>query len=163
MPADRSQLLQSLQLSKSASAGKAIIGAVPALTPQVKSAAIGTLLSRPEWAKSLLVAAESRTFDLAELSLEQKQALRAFPDEKLRARAEQLLSMAGGLPDANRDKVLKSLLHLTEQKGDVILRVEIVSVESPATLQGEIVVDCGVNGHARDVRIPYYAWIRPSE
>lgn len=113
------EFLGAVQLSKSAAAGDAIINAASTLTPQVKSAAIDTLLSRPAWAKSLLTAVESRKIELGEFSLEQKQALRAFPDEKLRAHADKLLSMSGGLPDADREKVLKSLLDLTKLEGNV--------------------------------------------
>ena len=36
-----------------------------------------------------------------------------------RSQAEKLLAMGGGLPDADRDKVLKSLMHVTERTGDV--------------------------------------------
>ncbi len=50
---------------------------------------------------------------------DQKQALRVFPDPMIRKQAEQLLATRGSLPDANREKVLKSLLSLTEQQGDV--------------------------------------------
>jgi len=117
-------LLQAIQGSKSAAAGKGIIEAMPTLTPQLKSAAIGTLLSRPDWAKSLLAGIESRDVDLGDLSLDQKQALRAFPDKAIKEQAEKLLAMSGGLPDANRDKVLKSLLHLAEREGNVDAGIE---------------------------------------
>ncbi|NQV25267.1 MAG: ThuA domain-containing protein [Rhodopirellula sp.] len=113
------QLLQAVQLSQSKEAGNVLLEAVPSLTPRLKSAAIGTLLSRPDWAVALLAGLESRQVGLGDLSLDQKQALRAFPDPKIQAQAEKLLSMSGGLPDANRDKVLKSLLHLTKQEGNV--------------------------------------------
>ncbi len=113
------QLLQAIQLSKSAKAGDSLTAAIPSMTPRMKSAAIGTLLSRPDWAKSLLASLKSNAMDINDLSLDQKQALRAFPDETIRKQAGELLSMSGGLPDANRDKVLKSLAHLTETEGNV--------------------------------------------
>jgi putative membrane-bound dehydrogenase-like protein len=113
------QFLQAIQLSQSTGAGDVLLKAVPSLTPRLKSAAIGTLLSRPDWAKALLGGLESRDLELGDLSLDQKQALRGFPDAAIREQAEKVLSMGGGLPDADRDKVLKSLLHLTEQDGNV--------------------------------------------
>ena len=113
------QLLQAVQLSTSAKAGESLTGAMSALTPRLKSAAIGTLLSRPDWAKSLLAALKAGAMDINDLSLDQKQALRGFPDPQIREAAEQLLSMSGGLPDADRDKVLQSLAHLTEIEGNV--------------------------------------------
>ena len=113
------QLLQAVQLSKSSEAGGSLVEAMPSLTPRLKSVAIGTMLSRPDWTRTLLAGLAARDVDINALSLDQKQALRAFPDAGIRAEAEKLLSMSGGLPDADRDKVLKSLLHLTEQEGDV--------------------------------------------
>ena len=119
-PLDVSEkLLDSLKLSEAETGGEVIIEYLSSMTPGTKSSAIGVVLSKPTWAKSLLAAVEAKEFDLNELSLDQKQALRSFPDRSLRAQAEKLLAMGGGLPDANRDKVLKSLLHLTEKTGNV--------------------------------------------
>ncbi|WP_068139003.1 PVC-type heme-binding CxxCH protein [Roseimaritima ulvae] len=119
-PSDVSEkLLASLRLSEAESGGEVIVEYLPFMTPGTKSTAIGVVLAKPAWAKSLLAAAEAKQFDLNELSLEQKQALRSFPDRRLRSQAEKLLAMGGGLPDADRDKVLKSLLHVTEATGDV--------------------------------------------
>ena len=112
-------LLQAIQGSKSAAAGEGIVEAMPTLTPQLKSAAISTLLSRPDWAKSLLAGIERRAIDLSDLSLDQKQSLRSFPDKAIKEQAEKLLAMGGGLPDANRDKVLQALMHLCEEEGNV--------------------------------------------
>lgn len=111
--------LQAVQLSKSAKAGDSLTDAMNALTPRLKSVAIATLLSRPDWAKSLLAALKDGSMDLNDLSLDQKQALRSFPDPQIRDQADKLLSMSGGLPDADRDKVLQSLAHLTEVEGNV--------------------------------------------
>ncbi len=113
------QFLQAIRLSRSTDAGKSLAEAIPALTPRLKSAAIETLLSRADWVKALLASLTSRDIELGDLSLDQKQALRAFPDQQIRQQAEKLLSMSGVLPDVNRDKVLKSLLHLAEAKGNV--------------------------------------------
>ena len=114
-----SQFLQTLQLSTTPVAGAIIVEKLPRLTPGLKSAAIGTLLSRPEWVRALLAGIESHAVELSELSLDQKQALRSFPERQLRRQAKKLLAMGGGLPDANRDKVLKSLLHLVDREGNV--------------------------------------------
>lgn len=112
-------LLQAIETSRSPAAGGSLVEALPALTPQLRSAALGTLLSRPDWTKSLLAALDSRKVDLTDLNLDQKQSLRAFPDEEIRKQAEKILTMGGGLPDANREKVLQSLLHITRAEGSV--------------------------------------------
>lgn len=113
------RLLQTIQRSQAAESGQILAEAVPGFTPQLKSSAIATLLSRPDWTRTLLTSLEEGTIDLADLSLDQKQALRAFPNRSIRRRANEVLSKSGGLPDADRDKVLKSLLHLTEKSGSV--------------------------------------------
>ncbi|MEZ6137627.1 MAG: ThuA domain-containing protein [Pirellulaceae bacterium] len=112
-------LTDSLRLSEAIAGGEVIIENLPSMTPGTKASAIAVMLSKPTWVKSLLAAAESNTFDLNDLTLEQKQALRTFPDRALRTSAEKLLAMDGGLPDADRENVLQSLLHLTEKTGDV--------------------------------------------
>ena len=112
-------LLQTVQSSKSVAVGDAVVQSIGVLTPQTKSAAISTLLSRPDWAKALLVALEKRDIELTDMSLDQKQSLQSFPDPSIRQQAQKLLAMSGGLPDADRDRVLKSLLHIAEHEGDV--------------------------------------------
>lgn len=112
------KLFEAIGLSESPSAGEVVVEALSTLTPKMKSTAISIILSKPAWTKSLLNAAAARKFDLSDLALEQKQALRSFPDKKLRVQAETLLAMGGGLPDANREKVLHSLMHVTQVSGD---------------------------------------------
>ena len=112
-------LLRAIEGSRSQQSGELIVKVLPTLTPKLRTAAINTLLSRPDWAKSLLAGLERRDMDINDLSLEQKQSLRAFPNPSIKRKAEQLLAMSGGLPDLNRDKVLKSLLHLCEVEGNV--------------------------------------------
>ncbi len=113
------KLLAALRLSEAAEGGSVLLKYFPSMTPAARSAAASIVLSKPAWTKALLAAAGSNTFDLNDLSLEQKQALRSHPDRSLRAQAEKLLARSGGLPDADRDKVLKSLLHITQKAGDV--------------------------------------------
>lgn len=113
------KFFEAIGLSQSEYAGEQVIEAFSSLTPRMKSTAVSIILSKPAWIKSLLNAAAKRQFDLNDLSLEQKQALRSFPDETLRIQAEKLLAMGGGLPDANREKVLQSLMHVTKVSGDV--------------------------------------------
>ncbi|MEO1998238.1 MAG: glycosyl hydrolase, partial [Planctomycetaceae bacterium] len=118
------RLLQAVEQSQSAEVGGAIVEVLPALTPQLRSAAVNTLLSRSDWAATWLKGVEDGMLDLSDLSLEQKQSLQAFPDEVIRQRAMQVLSMSGGLPDADRERVLQSLLYLAEESGDVEAGIE---------------------------------------
>jgi putative membrane-bound dehydrogenase-like protein len=118
-PALAKQLLAAIGESEAEGTGDVILETLPMMTPSIKSDAVSVLLSKPAWTRTLLAAVEAREFDLNELSLEQKQSLRSYPNRDLRAKAEKLLAMDGGLPDANREKVLQSLMHLTRASGDV--------------------------------------------
>ncbi|MEO1614838.1 MAG: PVC-type heme-binding CxxCH protein, partial [Planctomycetota bacterium] len=111
-------LIQSVRRSQAKEGGEAILEALSNLSPSIKTTAIDVLLSKPAWAGSMMEAAAAREFDLDELSLEQKQALRSLPQERLRARAEEVLAMGGGLPDADRDRVLQELMPITKLSGD---------------------------------------------
>ena len=112
-------MLDSLNASSSKSGGEVVVDRLPGLTPAMRSLTVAVVLTKPAWVDSLLKAAENNEFDLSDLALPQKQSLRSFPDRELRERAEKLLAESGGLPDADREKVLQSLMHLTEKSGKV--------------------------------------------
>lgn len=111
-------LIEAAGLSTLENAGELIIERADQMTPQMKAAAMRVLLARHGTTTALLTAIESGRLDIGDLSLDQKQALRAHPDKDIRAIAEKLMAAGGGLPDADRDKVLKSLLPVCEEKGD---------------------------------------------
>ncbi len=112
------EFLESLKRSQSESAGALILESIDTMTPQLKGVAIGVVIGKPVWAKRMVETAANGRFDLSELTLDQKQALRSFPDRKLREQAEELLARDGGLPDADREKVRQTLLHITKIAGD---------------------------------------------
>ena len=114
-------LIESAGSSTAENAGDLILARLTSLTPEVKRAAIGSLLSRPASTASLLNGVEKGKLTLDELSLDQKQALANHPEASLRDRAKKLLSMGGGLPNADREKVVKEMLPLTEKTGDPVL------------------------------------------
>jgi putative membrane-bound dehydrogenase-like protein len=105
-------------LSTCETVGDQIVARIELMTPQMKAAAVRVLLSRPATTLALLKAIEAGTLDFGDLTLDQKQALRVHPDKVIRMFAENLMAAGGGLPDANRDRVLESLLPLCEETGD---------------------------------------------
>ncbi|MCX7397828.1 MAG: ThuA domain-containing protein [Planctomycetales bacterium] len=112
-------IIEAAGLSTSEALGEQLVLRSEQMTPQMKAAAIRVLLARPATTVALLKAVEARTMEIGDLTLDQKQALRVHPDKAIRAEAEKLMAAGGGLPDADRDKVLKSLLPLCEENGDV--------------------------------------------
>ncbi|MCR9197816.1 MAG: ThuA domain-containing protein [Planctomycetaceae bacterium] len=111
-------LLSALQNSQADETAALILEQVPQLTPQLKKRAIQLALSRPSWANGLLAALEAGDIQLSDLSLDQRQTLRNYPDSGVNKRAGRVFRSKGMTIDANRDKVLKSLLHITTKTGN---------------------------------------------
>lgn len=112
-------LLEALQSSQADATAGLILQQIPQLTPQLRKSAVQISLSRTSWASALIAALESGEIQMADLSLDQRQALRNYPDAGVRARATTVFSNSGMTIDANRDKVLQSLLSITTKTGDV--------------------------------------------
>jgi putative membrane-bound dehydrogenase-like protein len=118
-------LLDALRQSESPAVASGVIERMGKWTPAIKPAALRLLLSRAEWTRALLDAAEKGTADLGILSLDQKQALAAHPDRRIARQARELLAKGGGLPNADRQKVVEELMPLTQKKGDAKLGKEV--------------------------------------
>jgi len=111
-------LLDAIGQSEAASGGEAIVEVVRGLTPASRQVAIRLLIARAAWTPALLTALDKGSVQLVELSLDQKQALANHPEAKIAEAAKKLLARGGGLPNADRQKVLAELLPLTEKTGD---------------------------------------------
>jgi putative membrane-bound dehydrogenase-like protein len=111
-------ILRAVQESDVPSAGGLLLERLPGLTPAARKAGIVALLARPGWTRALLDEIEKGTVAVADLTLEQKQALAAHPDMRLRFRATALLRRGDALPNADRQKVIDELIGVTKEKGD---------------------------------------------
>ncbi len=118
-PEAATQWLDTLRRSETEAVAPLLMKALNTLTPQSKLASISVILSKPIWTRQLLQAAQQGTFDINELSLEQQQTLRSSPSEEIRQQAEIALAQGGGLPDADRDKVLQELMPIVHVTGKV--------------------------------------------
>ena len=105
----------------SAGVGPLLLERLATFTPQARSTALRILLSRPESTRQFLDAVEKGTITFSELPLDQKQALANHSDTKIAARAKTLLAKGGGLPNADRQKVVDEFLPLLKKTGDVAL------------------------------------------
>lgn len=112
-------IIRSLGKSEAPQAGELILSRFENFTPSNRTAAIAILMSRPKSTKALLAAVEAGDVLLAELSLDQKQALMAHPRNDIKRTARELLSRGGALPNADRQAVLKNMMSVTTRKGDV--------------------------------------------
>jgi putative membrane-bound dehydrogenase-like protein len=113
-------LIEAAAKSEAAETGAALLEAVKSVTPANRAGVITAIVSRSEWTRAMLDAAEKNEFALSELSLDQKQSLAAHPDRTLRDRAKKLLAAGGGLPNADRQKVIEELISITTDKGDPV-------------------------------------------
>jgi putative membrane-bound dehydrogenase-like protein len=111
-------LLDALSASQAANVGPAVLKELPGWSPSARAAGLRVLLARPDTTRILLDAFDKGTVQLSELSLDQKQALAAHPDRQIAARAKRVMERGGGLPSADRQKVIDQLLALTKKSGD---------------------------------------------
>jgi putative heme-binding domain-containing protein len=111
-------LLRALEQSESADVGRLIVERLPSLAPSARAAGISVLLGRPSWTTALIAQAEQGRVQVADLSLDQRQALAQHPNPLVRLRAEKWLQKGGALPNADRKKVVDDLLKVTKVRGD---------------------------------------------
>jgi len=103
------------------SAAPLLLKRMAIFTPQARTTALRILLSRPEATRQYLDAVEKGTLALSELALDQKQALAAHPDKQISERTKAILAKGGGLPNADRQKVVEEFFPLLKKSGDVAL------------------------------------------
>lgn len=114
-------IFDALGTSSSELVADAILKQYPAYTPAVRSQAIRLLLSRASWSTRLLEASEKGQFALNDLTLDQKQSLANHPEKGLAEKAKALLAKGGGLPNADRQKVIDELWPIVKKGGDAAL------------------------------------------
>jgi putative heme-binding domain-containing protein len=91
----------------------------PGWSPGLRKVAVRMMLSRAGTTKTLLTALDKGTIQVAELSLEQQQALSNHPDKTLQAEAKKILARGGALPSPDRVKVIEERLALLKKTGDL--------------------------------------------
>ncbi|HEY1376997.1 MAG TPA: c-type cytochrome, partial [Gemmataceae bacterium] len=111
-------LLRSLQTSEAPGLAALVLDRLPELTPAARSAGLAVLLTRPEWTRAFLDRVDAGTAHLADLALDQRQALADHPDARVRRRAVTLLRRGDALPNPDRQKVIDELNAVTKEKGD---------------------------------------------
>ncbi|HVJ79898.1 MAG TPA: glycosyl hydrolase, partial [Planctomycetia bacterium] len=111
-------LVDAVGRSEGPAVGIALLKKLPSLTPDLRQAAQSALLARADWTELLLAAAEGGKFALEELTLDQKQALAQHPRRPLAERARKLLAKGGGLPNADRQKVVEQYLASAKRTGN---------------------------------------------
>ncbi len=112
-------LLDALSISKSKTLGTDLVAKISDMPLSLRSAALRLVLARPEATTTFLDAVEKGTLRFDLLALDQKTALAAHPNAKIAERAKKLLAAGGGLPDANRQKVIDDYHEILKVDGNV--------------------------------------------
>jgi len=124
-PALAAGLVDAVGGSQAHGIGALLVERLAGLAPGARAAAVRVLVSRPEGTKALLDGIEAGKAQIADLTLEQRQALTVHPDRAIAGRVKKLLERGGGLPSADREKVIQELLPVTMQSGDPALGKEL--------------------------------------
>ncbi len=146
-------LIEAVGRSEAAEIGAALVKATPSLTPTARTAALRVLMSRAEWTAALVDGLDQGKLQLADLSLDQKQSLASHADKALAARAKKLLERGGGLPSADRQKVLDELMPLTKRTADAAAG-KLVFVKQCAKCH----THGGIDASLRQTVLPRRAW-----
>ncbi|MDB5309608.1 MAG: Trehalose utilization [Gemmataceae bacterium] len=118
-PAVAAGIFEALAGSKSKVVGAAVVAKLKDLSPAVRPTALRLVLAKPDSAGAFLDAVEKGTIRFDVLALDQKTALAAHPDKTVAERAKKLLALGGGLPNADRQKVIEELMPVIKKTGDV--------------------------------------------
>jgi len=99
-------------------AAAAILDRLPGLTPPVREAAVRAVLANRDWAARLVDRLEGGTLRLGDIPIVERTKLTEHPDRKVRDRAAAILASGGGLPNADRQKVIDEILPVVAAGGD---------------------------------------------
>jgi uncharacterized protein len=111
-------LIAALGKSSAPEAAVALLDRLSSLTPQVREAAVRTVLANRDWAAKLVERLEKGTVSLGDIPIVERIKLTDHPDRAVRDRAKKILAAGGGLPNADRQKVIDELLPVVKAGGD---------------------------------------------
>lgn len=111
-------LIAALGKSTAAEAPVALLDTLASLTPQVREAAVRTVLANRDWAAKLVERLEKGTVSLGDIPIVERIKLTDHPDRAVRDRAKKMLAAGGGLPNADRQKVIDEILPVVKAGGD---------------------------------------------
>jgi putative membrane-bound dehydrogenase-like protein len=118
-------ILGAIRQSEAAQTGEILVEALKRMPPTAKPIAIAALMERIEWTLAFVKAAEAGKAEISDLSLDQKQSLAAHPIKVIAEIAQKLLKSGGGMPDADRQKVIDEFAPLVLKKGDPVKGKEV--------------------------------------
>ena len=118
MPEFSAGIVGALGGSKAPGLAKALIEKSKSLPPEFLRGSLRVMLSRPESTKDLIAAIEAGDLSINDLQLDQRQLLRDHPDTKIREKAMAMMKSSGGIPNADRQRVVEAWEETAHSKGD---------------------------------------------
>jgi putative membrane-bound dehydrogenase-like protein len=118
-PALAAGIVEALSQSKAKSVGTAVVAKLKDLPPAVRPAALRLVLVKTDSTKALLDAIEAGQLRFDVLALDQRAALAWHSDANVAERAKKLLVQGGGLPNADRQKVIDELKPELAKSGNI--------------------------------------------
>jgi putative membrane-bound dehydrogenase-like protein len=111
-------LVAALGRSTATEAPQALLARLGGLTPQVREAAVRTILANRDWAALLVDRLEDGSVRLGDIPIVDRTKLTEHPDRRLAGRAKKILARGGGLPNADRQQVIDAVLPVVKAGGD---------------------------------------------
>jgi putative heme-binding domain-containing protein len=111
-------LINALNESRSHSITPALLESWSRFTPATRRNAVAAMMRRPASALDLLNAVEKNTISRGDIATDQWSQLKTNPDRAVSRKAERLMQ-AGNAISADREEIVKKLLPLAKEKGDV--------------------------------------------
>jgi putative heme-binding domain-containing protein len=96
----------------------ALLDRLGSFTPPVRAVAVRTVLANRDWAALLVERLEKGQTSLGDIPIVDRTKLTDHPDRKIRDRAKKILAAGGGLPAADRQKVIDEILPVVRAGGD---------------------------------------------
>jgi len=111
-------LIAAIGKSTAAEAPATLLDRLASFTPPVREAAVRTILANRDWAAALVERLEKRKVNLGDIPIVERTKLTDHPDRTVRDRAKKILAAGGGLPSADRQKVINEILPVVQAGGD---------------------------------------------
>ncbi len=118
-PALASGFINALGDSRNNRTGQLITEHWSKFTPAVRRNAIAVLTRRPEWAMALLEAVQRERIHKTDLAPDHWSQLKQNPNRAVARRAERLAEITNTTVSTDREEVVKKLLPLAKEKGDL--------------------------------------------
>ncbi|MFM8577721.1 MAG: PVC-type heme-binding CxxCH protein [Planctomycetaceae bacterium] len=96
-----------------------LLGQLGAFTPIVRETAVRTVLANRDWAAALVGRLENGSVRIGDIPITERTKLAEHPDRKIRDRVKKMLEKGGGLPSADRQRVIDEILPVVLAGGDV--------------------------------------------